>query len=182
MKPIGFVSSNSSVVGFGQEDDATFIYEPSALLCDDLRQSNVSWMELHWKYDAFAAAIYHNPFLKPTLERLFAPDDLYGPIARKLFFPHKRLWKKVQQIYFNDLTTTTTTTTTSSSPPPPPSSSELLLIGLELNKVAEWKSLQSCVVARGWRPLIRRPRGKKALARLESLDHQQVFILKWLIC
>lgn len=130
----------SSVVGFGQESDATLSYEPEALLCADLRALDASWLELHWKYDAFAAALRCNPTLRDVLAPLVAADDLYGPLARKLFFPHKRLWKKIMAVYEQ-----------LHAPPPPSSSStaSLFVVGVELNKQAETKALLNCLDYKG---------------------------------
>jgi hypothetical protein len=56
------------VFGFGQEADETTTYEPlESLLCADLHRRSEAWLELHWKFDAFAAAVYHNPFLSNQL-------------------------------------------------------------------------------------------------------------------
>jgi hypothetical protein len=142
----------TDVIGFGQEDADSMTYEPEMLVCADLCALNASWLEMHWKYDAFAGGVFHNPYLRPRLERLLAHDDLYGPIARKLFRPHKRLWKRIMHARrrMHDASIT--------------------LVGVELSKPVETRPLLKCISSRGLQPSVRRPNGRRATARLLSLQ------------
>ena len=88
-----------NIDGLGQEIQETTTYEPEALLCGNLLENDAAWLELHWKMDNFGTIVQHNVHLRERARALFADNDWFGPLARKLFFPLPRIWKRVEKIY-----------------------------------------------------------------------------------
>jgi hypothetical protein len=137
-----------NVRGFGQEDPETVTHEPQELMCSDLPNSETPWLEMHWKYDSFGGALFHNPFLHERAAQLFAPDDFFGPIARKLFFPTDAIWKRITKNYrrYYDKSSVRRKIEKSSNQEVVPA---LYVVGVEMAKAGDSHQIRQCVTSRG---------------------------------
>lgn len=134
-----------SARGFGQEDGDRLTHEPEQFMCSDLANDASPWIELHWKNDAFGAALYRNPFLRPRAAQLFAPDDFFGPIARKLLRPQGHVWKRFTKLYrryFAKESVRRTSKTLAHV------TARLHVVGIELNKPADAPKARACFTKR----------------------------------
>jgi len=112
-------------------------YEPDELLCEDVRAIDSAWLEVHWKFDAFAHALAANPYTRDEVRELLSPNDLYGPLARHLLQPADWLARKIDAFaerYFERADT--------------------LVVGVDLQRGQELRKVEKCLQSIGLQPLL----------------------------
>lgn len=137
-----------NVRGFGQEDPETVTHEPSEMMCADLTIDRTPWIEMHWKYDSFGGAVFHNPFLHERAARLFSNTDFFGPIARKLFYPTPNIWKRITKLYrrYYDKSSVRRKIEKAGSNDVVPA---LYVVGTEMQKTGDSHQIRQCLTNRG---------------------------------
>jgi hypothetical protein len=82
------------VHGYGLEEYVE--QEPiHRLMCSDIRNDNTTWIELYWRYGFVGSLLWHSPYTHDIVSRWLARDDMFGPVARKLFTPKRRIWNRI---------------------------------------------------------------------------------------
>lgn len=81
-------------IGFGLEEYIE--QEPlHRLLCSNIMTDNTRWWEVWWRYGFIGPLLWHSPYTHEHVAPLFAKDDMFGPLARRLFVPRQRLWQRI---------------------------------------------------------------------------------------
>lgn len=137
-----------SARGYGQEDAERLTHEPEEFMCADLAADAAPWLELHWKNDAFGAALFHNPFLHARAAAMLAADDLYGPVARKILRPHGLVWKRFAKLYRRFIARDSVRRTGKAMRDVTP---RLHVVGVEIAKPADAARARACVHKRGFK-------------------------------
>lgn len=65
------------------------------LFCSDIVADNTTWVELFWRYGYIGPLLWHSPYTHDLVAPLLAKEDTFGPLARKLFKPNKRMWQRI---------------------------------------------------------------------------------------
>ena len=51
--------------------------------------------QLWWRYGYIGPLLWHSPYTHDVVAPLFSKEDLFGPLARRLFRPNARLWHRI---------------------------------------------------------------------------------------
>jgi hypothetical protein len=81
-------------LGFGLEEYIE--QEPlHRLFCSDIAEDKTRWWELWWRYGFIGPLLWHSPYTHDKVARLLPKDDMFGPLARRLFKPKARIWQRI---------------------------------------------------------------------------------------
>lgn len=65
------------------------------MFCSDITRDNTTWIELWWRYGFIGPLLWHSPYTHDIVSQWLNKDDMYGPLARKLFRPIRRIWYRI---------------------------------------------------------------------------------------
>lgn len=82
------------VHGYGLEEYVE--QEPvHRLFCSNITDDNSTWVELYWRYGFIGTLLWHSPYTHDIVAGWLTNDDMFGPLARRLFVPRRRIWNRI---------------------------------------------------------------------------------------